>query len=113
MDTTTTSPDSNLLERLARYLSASPADPYLDECATQATALVHHHCGNRLEAVPGPVLERAILEVAATLWHRRTALAGVAGFDDTDTTPAPVPAPRNPLANAYPLLRPWLGVGIA
>lgn len=108
----TPAPDS-LAQALAQYVSADHTDPYLRSCADEAIALVTVHCGTLVDAIPASVLGRACLEVAASLYHHRTALAGVTGFEDTDISPVPTPAPRNPMLGAYPLLRPWLGVGIA
>lgn len=110
-----TAPDTALKDldtRLARYVQAPTSDPYLSECTATATQMVTAHCGQAIGSVPAPVLDRAVLEVAANLYHRRAAINGVTGLEDTDTTTAD-PVPRNPMAPAYPILRPYMWPAIA
>lgn len=95
---------------LARFVSAPQEDPYLSECVTEATELVGKLAGDRLPTIPGPVADRAILEVAADLYHRRATRNGIAGFDDTEISAAPVRINRDPLTPARPILAPWIGV---
>lgn len=95
---------------LARFVSAPPTDAYLDECITEAVELVKKLAGDRLPIIPGPVADRAVLEVAADLYHRRATRNGIAGFDDTEISAAPVRINRDPLTPARPILAPWIGV---
>lgn len=60
--------------------------------------------------VPAPVLKQATLKTAAELFHQRSAPQGIAQF--ADQTGAPVRTARDPLTGAYPLLRPFAGLGI-
>ena len=98
---------------LAAFVAAPSTDPYLQACCDEASELVSTYAGPSAASVPIAVYRRATLEVAADLYHRRSARNGVAGFDDNDLTPAPVRINRDPLVPARPILRPWLGVGIA
>lgn len=95
---------------LSRFVSAPQEDPYLGECITEATALVGKHAGDRLPTIPEPVVDRAILEVAADLYHRRATRNGIAGFDDTEISASLVRINRDPLTPARPILAPWIGV---
>lgn len=98
---------------LARFVGAPASDPYVAECAAEAADLVAAHVGARASAVPARVMARAVLEVGADLYHRRSARNGIAGFEDTDMAPAPVRINRDPLVPARPILAPWMGVPIA
>ena len=94
---------------LARFVGAPASDPYVAECA----ALVAAHVGDRASAVPARVMARAVLEVGADLYHRRSARNGIAAFEESDIAPAPVRINRDPLVPARPILAPWMGVPIA
>lgn len=98
---------------LAAFVAAPTSDPYLGACCDEAGEIVAAYAGKRRVLVPHSVYRRALLEVAADLYHRRSARNGIAGFEDSDITPAPVRINRDPLVPARPILRPWLGVGIA
>lgn len=95
---------------LSRFVSAPQEDPYLGECVAEAAALVGNLAGDRLPTIPEPVANRAILEVAADLYHRRATRNGIAGFDDTEISASPVRINRDPLTPARPILAPWIGV---
>jgi len=73
-----------------------------------AEALVAAHVG--AADVPETVLDRAVLEVASELFHRRNAPSGIAQFGAADGTVVRVA--RDPMVAAYPLLAPWV-VGLA
>lgn len=96
---------------LAAFVGAPASDPYLETCVTEAIELVNHAIGDA--TVPEAVRDLATREVAADIYHRRSARNGVAGFDDSDITPAPVRINRDPMVAARPILRPYLGVAIA
>lgn len=78
-----------------------------------ATATVGAYLGtaSTVAAVPQAVLEQATLSAATSLHHTEQAPHGVANFGDLDATPVRVG--RDPLTAARPLLRPFVGVGIA
>lgn len=101
-----------LTDALAQYVQAPASDPYLASCAATATDMVVAHCGPAVIDVPRRVLDRAVLEVAANLYHRRATLGGVTGLEDTETTMGES-VPRNPMTPAYPILRPYMWPAIA
>ena len=96
---------------LAAFVGAPASDPYLTTCVEEATEMVKHAIGGA--RVPEEIKRIAEREVAADIYHRRSARNGVAGFDDSDITPAPVRINRDPMVAARPILRPYLGVAIA
>ena len=96
---------------LAAFVGAPASDPYLETCVEEATEMVRQAIGNA--RVPEEIKRIAVREVAADIYHRRSARNGVAGFDDSDITPAPVRINRDPMVAARPILRPYLGVAIA
>lgn len=59
---------------------------------------------------PEVIVDRAVIEVAADLFHRRNAPNGIvnAQFAGFDGAPAAVRISRDPLAPAYPILRRWV-----
>ena len=89
-----------------------PQTAIVHECATEAVDIVEHYtAGTR--GIPESVLIRAAIEVAADLYHRRTARNGIAGFEDSELGAAPMRINRDPLAAARPILAPFLGPAIA
>lgn len=115
-DTTTPTADEVLqavTTRLAAIVgtTSTVGGEFLSSCAEEAIELVDTYAGTAV--VPAVVMIRAYLEVAADLWHRRTARNGVAGFEDAEISPSPVRINRDPMTPAYPLLRPYVTPGIA
>lgn len=98
---------------LAPFVGARAADPYISQCAVEAVEMVVHYVGVEKDAIPASVFQRACVEVGADLYHRRSARNGIAGFEDTDITSAPVRINRDPLVPARPILAPYMKVGIA
>lgn len=90
--------------------AALPGDQaFVDKSYAAALALVTKTIDGK--AVPDEVISRAVLEVGADLFHRRSTRNGVAGFADADLNPYRIS--RDPLAGARPILAPWLGGGFA
>lgn len=85
------------------------SDEYMAQCWDEAVALVNGYVG--LAEVPEVVLNRAYLEVGSELVHRRSAPNGIAGFNTFDGSAIRVA--RDPLVGAYPLLRRYVGWGVA
>lgn len=109
MTETTTDP---LFDRVARYVDA--LDDATDQAnVTDAVALARQLVTDKIgtRTVPEPVRDSAIVEVAADQYHRRTAHNGIAAVDSVDVQPFRIN--RDPLIAAYPILRPYLGLGIA
>jgi hypothetical protein len=93
---------------LTTYVGAlSPTeDGYVTRCATEAAALVDNFIDAVKTLVPAEIRARAILEVGADLYHRKTTRMGVVGFEGQDATPFRVSS--DPMRAAYPLLRQYI-----
>lgn len=100
------------VERLAHYVGGVPPTDYLEACAAEATALVDRHLGAARDQVPTTVRDRAVLEVAAELYHRKSAPNGIKNYTDMDGTAA-VRVARDALVAARPLLAPYLPLAVA
>ena len=101
-------------QRLAPFIGLGavqdpPKTLFVNECAAEAVDLVEHFIGST-RGIPERVLTRAALEVAADLYHRRTARNG---FDESEVGSSPMRINRDPLAPARPILAPFLGPAIA
>lgn len=94
---------------LAQYVQAPQGDAYAVQCAGEAAAMVNTHLGT--VTVPASVLERAVLEVGAELYHRRQSRNGISQMQDLDM--APMRIARDPLKAAYDILRPYTGPALA
>ena len=89
-----------------------PKTAFVQECATEAVDIIEHYTlGTR--GIPESVLIRAAIEVAADLYHRRTARNGIAGLDDSELGASPMRINRDPMATARPILAPFIGPAIA
>lgn len=102
-----------LISALSQFVGAGAPDEYITACAMEAADMIATHASAQIGDIPASVLRRAVLEVGADLYHRRTARNGVAGFEDTDLAPAPFRINRDPMAPARPILAPYLRPGIA
>lgn len=89
---------------------ADTPDTALQPVLDEAEALVLGWLGTATDKVPGPLLVRAVIEVASELYHRRNAPGGVLG-QFADLGAAPVRMARDPMLGAYPLLQPFVGGG--
>jgi hypothetical protein len=101
-------------ERLKGYVrSQAGDDAFVQSCWAEATQLVEDACkdveGNAID-VPISVRDRAKVEVGSELFHRRQAPNGVAQFATADGNPVRVA--RDPMVGAWPILRPYIGLGI-
>ena len=103
---------AQLLGLLREYVGAGETadDSFLSSCLEEARQLVGGYVG--ANKVPTPVKDRAVLDVAAELFHRRQAPGGIAQFATFDGQ-SPVRLARDPMQAAYPILRPYLGGGFA
>jgi hypothetical protein len=98
-------------DELAAYTGANLSDDtFLEACLTEATMLVGRFVGTA--TVPAEIVDRATLEVSSELFHRRQAPNGIAQFATVDGV-SPIRVARDPMVAAYPILTPWLGVGVA
>lgn len=100
-------------ESLRDYVGAVASDSedaFVTSCWYEAEALVYKFIGGR--DVPENVIERATLECGSELYHRRSAPNGIAQFASLDGGTA-VRVARDPMIGAYPILSPWVGLGVA
>lgn len=98
-------------DELKAYVGASNTDDdFVDSCWHEAIALVAKFVG--AATVDADVLNRAYLECGSELYHRRSAPNGVAQFATLDGGSA-VRVARDPMVGAYPILAPWVGLGLA
>lgn len=116
MSTPTTEPlppvDQVLVDRVVAYVKGASRRPYVEECTGEALELLEHRVGSA--GIPTRVWSRAVVEVAAELFHRQQAVAGVVTFDNGPEAPIETVRVRaDPLGVALPLLRPYLGPAIA
>lgn len=97
-------------EALRTYVGASSDDEtFVASCWAQAKAMVGSYVGEA--EVPAELLERAHLECGSEFYHRRQAPNGIAQFASLDG--APVRVARDPMLGVYPILGPFIGLGIA
>lgn len=97
---------------LAGYVLAAGRDAeFVNECKARAAQLVSDRIGDA--TVPEAVLSAAILEVGANLYQRRVSTIGTTGFGDPETMGNPMRPALDPLTPAWPMLRPYVGPGIA
>ena len=103
---------TGLVTELARYVNGKAGDAYLTQCVTEAVELVGTLVAR--STVPDAVLNRARIEVAAELFHRKQARSGVAQFDGgPESGPEIVRIGNDPLRAVRPMLRPYLKGGFA
>lgn len=112
--TSPTPPSDDLAERVSAYVKAptgAVALAFVTSCTNEATELVTVATTATWTEIPQEVLDRAIIEVAADLYHRQSTRLGVSGFADNDLNPVRIT--RDPMAAARPFLAPYLSGGIA
>ena len=94
-------------EALAVYVgdTKESSSAYVEQCAAEARSMIEKHVGTN--EVPVVILDRAVLEVGAELYHRKTAPSGMKQFA-TEFGGSPVRIARDPMVAARPLLAPHL-----
>lgn len=104
-DSTAPATPTTTLEWFVEALGEDVA--YAADSKAEAADLVDNFvgAGNPFN-VPTSVIARAVLEVGADLFYRKASRNGVVGFDGPD--PQPFRLNRDPMAAAYPILRPFL-----
>lgn len=104
--------DTERVSTLDWFVTAVGEDvEFAKACELEATALVDNFVGeDNPFNVPDEVLTRAVLEVGADLYYRKASRNGVVGFGGDD--PQPFRLNRDPMAAAYPLLRPFIVTGL-
>lgn len=104
-------PTDELLDRLTAHVQAHGTEEE-GECELalpEARALVTRFVG--AFTVPREIQDRAIIEVAADLFHRKSARNGVMDLAGGDL--APFRIARDPMKAAYPILTPFVPAGLA
>ena len=95
---------------LKEYLGGDARDDaFINDCATQATALVTQRCTG--STVPSDIKARAVLEVGAELYKRRATQTGTPAMEGPELTP--LRARNDPMKAAAFILLPWLEPGLA
>lgn len=115
-------------ERLASYVGNTQTDTantdFLSACVLEAAHVVARYAAGEVAAtttettvtgtsVPDSVLDRAVLEVAADLYYRKSAPSGIAQYATDSGGTGAVRIARDPIRAAYDLLRPYLTGGFA
>ena len=100
-----------LVERVAAYVGGVPVDEFLRACCAQAERLVADQIGGA--SVPDAIRDRAALEVAAELFHRRSAPNGIKSFADGLDGATAIRVARDALVAARPLLAPYLPLAVS
>ena len=92
------------------YVAATEYDrPFADRCEAEAKALVAPHIKG--VDIPDVVRERAELEVSADLFYRKQSRNGVMDLGNGEIN-EPWRMNRDPLAAAYPFIRPFVPLGL-
>ena len=100
-----------LASALGRYVGDVPRTDYLKECISVAWLSVNHFVGTAV--IPPYILDRAVLEVAAELYHRKNAPNGIKSYADTFDGASAIRVARDALVAARPLLTPYMPLPIA
>lgn len=108
--TTMAPTDAGLDQEVATYVGGVPVTDYLKGCVAVASQAVAYHI--RACQVPEETRRRAVMEVAAELYHRKSAPNGIKSYGDLDGVAA-VRVARDAMVAARPLLAPYLPLAIA
>lgn len=100
-----------LASALGRYVGDVPQTDYLKECISVAWLSVNHFVGTVV--IPPYILDRAVLEVAAELYHRKNAPNGIKSYADAFDGASAIRVARDALVAARPLLTPYMPLPIA
>lgn len=98
----------SVIKRLCDYVGQVQRDDFIVECVQQASHLVSNYATN--SAAPVEILDRAALEVAAELYHRRGAPNGIKQFADGFDGATAIRVARDPMVAARPLLDPYMPI---
>lgn len=92
------------VEVVKAYVNAPETDnDYIATCLNEALGLVGKFVGNAL--VPEAILDRAVLETAAALYHRKNTQNGLVGYTGEGQ---PIYSAKDPMNTVYPLLRKYV-----
>ena len=97
---------------LSAYVKASDRDQeFVQACEARARAIVASRVGSA--EVPPVIIWGAVLEVGANLYQRRVSLMGTSNYNDPELAVPGMRPALDPMTPAWPLLRPYLGPGLA
>lgn len=99
-----------LAGEVAAYVGGVPTTAFLTQCVQVAAQQVATYTATA--TVPETIRRRAVMEVAAELYHRKSAPNGIKSFADLDGASA-VRVARDAMVAARPLLAPYLGLAIS
>lgn len=111
-DEPTPVPDE-LVTAVRAYVSAPDSRrEFVTACTGEALELLEHRVGST--GIPARVWRRAVVELAAELFHRQQTVGGVMTFDNGPESPLEtVRTAADPLRRVLPMLTPYLGPVIA
>lgn len=102
---------ATLAQEVAGYVGGVTVTPYLTDSTATAVQLVDLYIGDA--TVPDDARRRAVLEVAAELYHRKSAPNGVKNFADGLDGTVAVRVARDPMVAGRPILDPYLPLRFA
>lgn len=100
-----------LASALSRYVGDVPLTDYLKDCVSVAWLSVTLFV--RPAVIPSRILDRAVLEVAAELYHRKNAPNGIKSYADAFDGASAIRVARDALVAARPLLAPHMPLPVA
>lgn len=100
------------VQDLSKYVKASQNDTeFVKSCLNSAEHMIDKYIGPA--SVPEEVRDQAVLQTGANLFLRRAGRRDITGFTTPEAAVMTQRPALDPLTPARPLLRPYLGVGIA
>lgn len=107
-------PRAELIARLSAFVAPGATLAHVDatfvgQCVDEARALVGQLVGKH--EPPTEILDRATIEAASELYHRRQAPNGISQFATPDGSPIRIA--RDPMNTARAILTPFLPLGFA
>ena len=94
--------------QLQAYVGTKETGDFIEGCLATGKVLVANYIGTK--PVPTTISDQAVLTVSSELFHRRSAPNGIAQFADFGGQAVRVA--RDPMTSVYPLLLPFVGIGI-
>lgn len=107
--------DAAGIAKLAAYVHAAPGDSEVADSYAEAWEMVANRTkpeNVRAGGVPAVIVARAVKEVGADLFHRRTSRNGIAGLDGGPDSFTPLRIARDPMKAAADILAPYMLPGI-
>ncbi|MGD7734132.1 hypothetical protein ACQCX5_14410 [Propionibacteriaceae bacterium G57] len=95
-------------ETLATYIGTTPGDPHVAPALAEAQAILNDVLATPWRPIPADVLDQVTHEVAHEIYRRRDSPSGASQFAEFGTGQA-VRAPRDPLAQSWPIIRRYVG----